>query len=261
MSTKEWKTDLEILALMGSSIEHHDNYIVVRSRGNPNYHWGNCMYVLDETTTQDAQRWVNQFHAEFPQRDWVAIALPSMPADRSAWNSLGITLEQLELWHATHVHNHHRLSHEYTIRLLEGADWEQLSQKEIRDAKDGIQYDPVIHEDFVRRQNKSRKELCQLGHAAWFGAFCGNVIVGSLGIVVCGSTGRFQSVEVANGHRRKGIASCLLGAASSWSIERGCDNWVIVTEASNDARRVYQRAGFQLAGGSVAAYAYRSATE
>jgi GNAT superfamily N-acetyltransferase len=258
---KDWQTDLKILELIGSTIEHRDGYIVVRTSENPNYHWGNCILVLDESSIQDAQRWVNQFRIEFPHADWVAIAVPTMPADRSTWNAFGIDLEQLELWHATEVFGGFQLPPEYTIRLLEGADWEQLSRKEIEDSIGTSQYDQIIHEEFVRKQNNSRELLCKQGKAAWFGAFFGSEIVGNLGIVVCESTGRYQSVEVAKNHRRVGIASFLLGPAGRWSKERGCDNWAIVAEASGDARRVYQKAGFYLASGSVAAYAYRSAAE
>ena len=55
---------------------------------------------------------------------------------------------------------------------------------------------------------------------------------------------RYQSVETDQAHRRKGLASHLLGLAASWSKERGCDSWVIVTEATNAAGLVYRRAGF-----------------
>lgn len=258
---KDWHTDLTILELTGSTIEQKDGYIVVRTRENPNYHWGNCILVLDESSIQDAQRWANQFHTEFPHQDWVAIALPTMPADSSTWKSLGIDLDQLELWHATEVFENHRLPHEYTVRLIEGADWDLLSRKEAADFNAGAQYDPKMIDEFVKIQNKSRELLCKQGNAAWFGAFFGGELVGNLGIVVCESTGRYQSVEVAKNHRRVGIASFLLGAAGRWSKERGCDNWAIVAEASGDARRVYQKAGFYLVGGSVAAYAYRSAAK
>jgi hypothetical protein len=54
--------------------------------------------------------------------------------------------------------------------------------------------------------------------------------------------------------RRRGIASHLLGLAAGWAAEQGCRRWVIVTDASNPAGRVYRNAGFEVAAPSVQAY-------
>jgi GNAT superfamily N-acetyltransferase len=78
--------------------------------------------------------------------------------------------------------------------------------------------------------------------------------VADLGIVRCGTTARYQSVGTDLDHRRRGLASHLLGVAAAWAGERGCDRWVIVTEATNPAGRVYRRLGFAPDVGSAQAY-------
>src|ERR1035437_7247013 len=45
-----------------------------------------------------------------------------------------------------------------------------------------------------------------------------------------------------------------LGAAAQWAADGGCDEWVIVTEATNPAGRVYRSLGFEPDTGNVQAY-------
>lgn len=82
----------------------------------------------------------------------------------------------------------------------------------------------------------------------------GDALCADLGIVRCGTAGRYQAVGTDAAHRRRGLASALLGVAAAWSVEAGCTNWVIVTESQNDAGRVYRRAGFTLDDAVVSAY-------
>jgi choline dehydrogenase-like flavoprotein len=98
------------------------------------------------------------------------------------------------------------------------------------------------------------EELSNRGVASWFGAFHGIELVADLGIVVCGETARYQSVQTDERHRRKGLASHLLGKAADWASQAGCRSWVIVTESTNDAGRVYRKAGFNPDVETVTAY-------
>ena len=51
-----WATDLAILEMTGSSIDDRGDHVVVRTRGNPDYHWGNCLLVTDPASVDDAHR-------------------------------------------------------------------------------------------------------------------------------------------------------------------------------------------------------------
>ena len=39
------RTDLVLLRLGGSVVEHHDDHVVVRTPDNPTYWWGNFLLV------------------------------------------------------------------------------------------------------------------------------------------------------------------------------------------------------------------------
>jgi GNAT superfamily N-acetyltransferase len=78
----------------------------------------------------------------------------------------------------------------------------------------------------------------------------GEECVSSLGIVLCGQdaegrvVARYQSVQTAVDHRRRGLAGHLLGVAAGWAAERGAQRWVIATESDNPAGRLYRSLGF-----------------
>ncbi|HLP22844.1 MAG TPA: GNAT family N-acetyltransferase, partial [Microbacteriaceae bacterium] len=115
-------------------------------------------------------------------------------------------------------------------------------------------YEPVMFERFARARTAARLDLIERGLAQWFGAFHEGALVSDLGIVRCGSTARYQAVGTDAAHRNRGLASHLLGVAAAWAAEHDCAEWVIVTEASNAAGRVYRRAGFEPHSASVNAY-------
>jgi GNAT superfamily N-acetyltransferase len=250
----DWATDLEILRLTGSDIQEFADHIIVKTPSNPTYHWGNCLLVLDHSLVDQAQTWVSKFHQNFPQANWISIALPVLPKNTDDWESQGIKLEPLEVLQINQLPKSFPLPSGYQVRALAGEDWDLLAQKEIAENSISKMYEPNDYEDFINQTNQMRKELCQKGKAAWFGAFSNDELVANLGIVVCETTGRYQSVETHISHRRRGLASHLLGIAARWSADNGCVNWVIATEATNDAGRVYRRAGFESVVGSVNAY-------
>ena len=88
-----WATDLAVLEHSGSVVEDHGDHLVVRTPHNPDFHWGNCLFVTDEDTVDEAARWVSVFRSAFPEATWVAIGLARMPDDQDAWVAQGLDLE------------------------------------------------------------------------------------------------------------------------------------------------------------------------
>lgn len=249
-----WATDLAILELTGSTVDDLGDHLVVRTPRNPDYHWGNCLLVTDTSRVDEADVWVAQFTSAFPDAGWCAIGLPVMPTDVEAWTRHGIALEQLDVLATSTSPHSAPLPEGYAVRALRANDWERLIERDIAENLRTGEYDPAIHAPFVRARVATHRRLTEEGAAEWFGAFAGDDLVSDLGIVRCGTVGRYQAVGTDAAHRRRGLASHLLGVAAAWSAERGCDTWVIVTESTNDAGRVYRRAGFTLTDAEVNAY-------
>ena len=112
----------------------------------------------------------------------------------------------------------------------------------------------LLGERFANAKAKAQRALSESDVGAPSGAFADDLLVADLGIGRCGTTARYQSVGTDEEHRRRGLASHLLGVAARWAADQGCDRWVIVTEATNPAGRVYRSVGFEPDVGSVLAY-------
>ena len=249
-----WATDLAILELTGSVVEEHPDHLVVRTPRNPDFHWGNFLFVTDGDALSDAQRWVTAFRLAFPEAPWVAIGLARMPEDPDAWASQGLDLELDDVLTTPTLPRRVPLPEGYTVRRLGAGDWAQSVARSVAENDRTGQEDPTSFGRFAQAQAQARAALSQRDLGAWFGAFTDGTLVADLGIVRCGSTARYQSVATDAEHRRRGLASHLLGVAAQWAAAGGCDRWVIVTEPTNPAGRVYRSMGFAPDTGAVRAY-------
>jgi GNAT superfamily N-acetyltransferase len=249
-----WATDLCVLEHGGSTIDDRGDHLVISSPHSPSYHWGNCVFVLAEDRLDDADHWIDVHHQAFPAAAWVSIGLPRMPDDTEGWSEADVELEVSDVLTTRTMPNQTAPPDDYTFRRLDGDDWAQYVRRAIEENDSTGEYDPASHAVFAEDQMRVRRDLSTRGVGAFFGAFSGNRLVADLGIVLCGTTARYQSVGTDEDHRARGLASHLLGIAAAWAGERGCERWVIVTESTNPAGRVYRRAGFEPDVGNVTAY-------
>jgi GNAT superfamily N-acetyltransferase len=227
-------------------IGEFEDHFVIRSPHNPDYHWGNFILVTNNSLVNDSDRWLQTFSDAFPEVTWIAIGLPQYPEFAENWITPGIEIERLDVLKALEQPACPQISSGYISRVLEGTDWDLLLAREISENKKSGEHDAESFERYIGKAIEGFKELCAKGLAAWFGVFYGSELVADLGIVLCGKTARYQSVQTDEKHRRNGLASHLLGKAAEWAGQKGATAWVIVTESTNDAGRIYRKAGFKL---------------
>jgi GNAT superfamily N-acetyltransferase len=202
----------------------------------------------------DAGRWVDTFQVAFPSASWIAIGLIRMPDDQDTWVAQGLAVELEDVLTTRSLPRQTPLPHGYTVRRFRGGDWEQSLARAVAANDRTAEEEPQSYQRFARERTQAWRALSEREGAAFFGAFAGDVLVAELGIVKCGTMGRYQSVSTDEEHRRRGLASHLLGVAARWAADRGCDRWVIVTEATNPAGRVYRSVGFEPDTGNASAY-------
>lgn len=239
-----WATDVRVLQIFGSVVEQHPEYLVVRTPTNPSFHWGNFLLVTDQSQTHDADRWLRVFAEAHPTVPWIAIGLVAPPTDSSTWHAHGLQIEVDEALSTARCPRGGALPHGYQVRRLAGADWDLLVDSEIRNNLASDTYDADAHARFVRTRVRLLREASTRDDLAYFGAFQSGRLVASLGIVVCDGVARYQDVGTDSAHRRRGLAGHLLGVAAQWAHDQGCERWVIVTETTNPAGRLYRSVGF-----------------
>jgi predicted GNAT family acetyltransferase len=86
----------------------------------------------------------------------------------------------------------------------------------------------------------------EAGHGKWFGAFDGDRLQASLGLMFDGNgLARFQTVQTHPNDRNKGIASTLVHRASTYGLtEGGARTLVMVADPEYLAIRIYRSLGF-----------------
>ena len=60
------RTDVALLELGGSVVEHHDDHVVVRTPDNPTYWWGNFLLVGSVPEPGETSRWLERFAEAHP---------------------------------------------------------------------------------------------------------------------------------------------------------------------------------------------------
>lgn len=256
-----WATDLDVLPL-DRVIERHDDHLFVRSPSNPTHYWGNFLLFDDQPAAGDAPRWEKLFETELEGR--------SLDHRTFAWDdpdgvigaageeflSRGYRLEQTIGLIGTpqSVRPHRRANREVGVVALDPADeadvdlWEQVLRLQLASR------DPDLNEasylEFARTRQSDLRALLAAGRGAWYVALApgSREVVASCGLVVTHGRGRYQAVNTAEAHRRRGISSRLVVHAAHHAAEHfRAERLVIAADPDYHALGLYESLGFERA--------------
>ncbi len=235
-------TDVELAATRGV-VSDHENYLVISTPDDPTYYFGNLLVFPAAPQVGEVGYWSRKFTEELgkdPAIRHITFRWDGITGDLGAVDELrvaGFTVEVTQVMTARAV-TAPRVAIE--VRALTTAEVALTAELEYRDAD---RHDDV-HLKFLQRRALWKQSLVASGRAMWFGAFDRGDLVGSLGLVALGARARYQDVQTAATHRKRGIASALLAAAAR-EVLPSIQQLVIVAEPGSDAARVYERAGFR----------------
>ncbi len=243
-------TDLQLLALRGTIVDRGD-YLVVTTPDDPHYYFGNLLVLRAAPQVGEVAYWTRKFAEELGGNDlirhvtfrWDGIA--GDVGARAELEAAGFGIELTDVM---------TVPRQSIARAITGFAIRALTADEVVATADfawanGDRHDDVYRQ-FLDRRALWKGSLVDKGSARFYGAFDGETLVGCLGLVSLGDVSRFQDVEVAASHRKRGIASALLAAAGG---DAEADTLVIVADAGGDAARVYERAGFRVVEHTVSA--------
>ncbi|HEX4564689.1 MAG TPA: GNAT family N-acetyltransferase [Solirubrobacteraceae bacterium] len=251
-------TELDVLPL-GRVLVRRDGYLAVRSPGNPGHYWGNYLLFDDPPQPGDAERWEALFAQEFaddPRIGHRTFAWDrgdgALGAAREEFTSRGYEVEILVglVAPAGAVAAHPRASTAVTVRALDparGADmdvWEQVVELQVA-GEDRFPED--VHRAFCVDRMEELREMFRAGRGAWYVALDAHreEVLGSCGVVVTAERGRFQAVDTAEAHRRKGICSRLVvEAAHRAASDHRARQLVICADPHYHALGLYESLGF-----------------
>ena len=240
-----FRTDLMVLALGGSEVEHRDGYVVVRTPANPTYFWGNFVLFATAVAPGDVAARLELFAGEFPAAAHVAWGIDTVDGTVGADDELvaaGFHVGRDTVLTASALQRPARPADAELRPVESGDDWSQALALHIACADPA---DEHVTEEFLAGWVAAARALCDRGHATWFGAFDDGELLSSLGIVSDGSgLARFQSVETHPEARRRGLASALVHHAGRTALDDGATRLVIVADPGYHAIGIYRSLGF-----------------
>ena len=254
-----WATDWDVLPI-DHIVEPRDGYLVVRSPGNPAHWWGNLLLFDDAPGPTDGPRWEHLFEREFgenPLVEHVTLAWDrldgALGSARDEFLTRGYELEEVVGLVADpgSLVMHPRANREVAIRALDpqpGADrelWDQAIELQVASRDQDLE--PQVYREFLGRRLEDLRVIFRAGRGAWYVAIYPghDEVVAACGVVVTGERGRFQAVDTAATHRRKGISSRLVVEAAGRAAEHGAKRFVIAAEPDYHALGLYESLGFQ----------------
>jgi ribosomal protein S18 acetylase RimI-like enzyme len=241
-----YRTDLLLLALGGSEVTDVGSHVVVRTPANPTFWWGNFLLLPSAIGAGELDGWLKVFASTFPNAKHVAFGIDSVDGsagDAEELAAAGFEVERSTVMSARSVVPPARPNTTSAYRVLSGdGDWEQLVGLSLG----ANPMDMDGYEEFVRRREAAHRAVVEAGHGQWFGAFDGNRLQASLGLLTDGSgVARFQDVQTHPDDRGRGIASTLVHTASTYGFEElKAETLVMVADPEYLAIRIYRALGF-----------------
>jgi ribosomal protein S18 acetylase RimI-like enzyme len=251
-------TDIDVLPV-DHVVARRDGYLAVRSPGNPMHYWGNLLIFDAPPAAGDRVRWEERFAAEFadqPRSVHRTFAWEVTPDGRGAADeefvAHGYDLDETVGLAATpdQVRPHPRANRDVRVYVPDprpGADeavWDAMVELQVA-TRDADRFSAETHRAFCWTRLDDLRALFRIGHGSWYVALAGDEVVGSCGVVVTDGRGRFQAVDTAPGHRRRGICSRLVVEAAHHAADRhGARQLVIGADPGYHALGIYESLGF-----------------
>jgi ribosomal protein S18 acetylase RimI-like enzyme len=254
-----WATDLDVLPL-SRVIERRPGFLLIRSPSNPDHYWGNYLLFDRAPVAGDALRSEAVFDELFG--DEPRVRHRTFAWDRTdgvtdvahgEFTSRGYDIEE-SVGLVADVHQltaHPRENRDVVVRPLDpaaGSDaplWDAVLELQVAGRDD--REEEKAFRSFASPRLEDLRALFRAGRGSWYVAIAPTTgeVVASCGVVVTAGRGRFQIVETAPAHRRRGICSRLVvEAGRRAAADHGAEQLVIAADPDYHALGLYESLGF-----------------
>lgn len=240
--------------------------VVIRTPDNPTYWWGNALYFDDAPVEGDLVRWTRLFdehirvvqpasnHTTFGWTGQVEGAV--QPFVDTGYELFALVILAADATTAVVAPHPNR---SVRIEAFGPTDWPVLRDLLV-ETRDAAKHPVAGYTEFAERHIACWRVLAERRQGAWFGVWSDldgkPLLAAALGVFVeaqrgCDGRriGRFHHVVTRAASRRQGLAGTLVAHAARHAFETlDADTLLILADANDAARRVYESTGFRVQG-------------
>lgn len=251
------QTDL-IFSKFSGVVTKAEDYILVQTRDNPEFHFGNYITFKYPPQVGDCQKWNELYRKLFPYYDDIKHMTftwaenPSSLETIKEFEDAGFELDEGVVLTANNVNVPKKYNDIVIIKkILTDVDWASAYQNQIAHANH--KYLDESYEPFKRQQMAQYRKMTEQNMGHWFGAFIQDKLVADLGVFHDGSVARYQSVGTHPDFRRQGICQTLVYETALIALkEFGVKNLVMEADVDYHAAKIYESVGFKPTGRNYA---------
>jgi RimJ/RimL family protein N-acetyltransferase len=247
-----WRTDF-LRHRVDAEVRELPDCLVVRSPGQENFYWGNCLMLPALPDDADLAHWLRRFDEEVaagrPGVRHVAIGIISEPPPADAlpsWIAAGF--DRIEVHTMLLRPGQLRAGtppRAAPLHLRQMALPEGIAAHVELQMSDPFGFEPSGYRLFRQRQMERFAKLQADGLADWFGLWCGQTLVADCGLLYDGTLGRFQNVMTHPDWRRRGLCSAMVHAVCRHAFEqRGLTELLMCADPDDVAIGIYESLGF-----------------
>ncbi len=248
MLSRSHTSDAALARFDGEVIDRGE-YLLVRTRSNPTFYWGNFLIYPRAPRHTDLESWLAADAREFEDRpDRAAIfawdEIDGLSGEDAGFLERGFVRDVGVCMSAKQLRRAPKHNDDVQVRALEDdAAWSAatacLTNAFTTRGKNEVQA------AFVQRQMQRYRAMQAVGWGTWYGAFLGDHCAAACGLVGQGNVGRFQLVGTDPAFARRGVCSTLMYAVGTAGLAKH-EELIIVADESYHATKVYSSVGFSV---------------
>lgn len=232
-------------------VEENDQFVIVKTPSNPDYYFGNYLLLKTTPTSADLTSLEQAFHAlvgEPPTIKHLTFQWTLDIGEKSNVNTFiekGYKYEEntVLLGDRSSLVSPKRVNEEITIKELQtDAEWDDWLELEVTGKDEDLPLDSF--KGFVTEMRKTYRDMIQAGLGAWYGAYIGNELAGSVGVFYQDNLARFQRVMTKEAYRNRGICGTLVHHVSL-EASKQAEKLVMVADEHYHAAKIYESLGFK----------------
>ncbi len=242
-----YRTDLMVRG-QETAVEDRGDLLLVRTPSNPDFRWGNFLLFGGPPAAGDLPRWTALFRQNLPGCRHYAFGWEGGAGQVGAFLANGFRLILSDvLVRAAGPAPARELPVGLRLKPFRRRDWRAWAEVELleeRERPEGEREELTSFARYTEQRCAERQELIRSGRAQWWGAFLGEQLVSSAGLVWEGKLGRFQHVATHPDYRRRGFCRALLSGVLGSEEALALEQLVIVADPHYHAAALYLQLGF-----------------